>query len=561
MASRLVILLCLCVLVSRTTTYALQDVVTDTVVDTDADADSDANADANPDADRHNSNTDEEETGTDENDWLYKLLEPEDSCDPNPCHNGGVCEVVDDEDFHCSCPPPYKGKKCQKVRNICKKAKCGNGECTVILTPPYYECKCKEPYQPPDCRKASPCNPSPCLNGGTCVKGVMRSSFSCNCSANFTGKFCQIGPDDCFEGTGENYHGNVSETQEGFHCLPWNSYFILEKAVDLSEYNILKELEHNNLCRNPDEDIRPWCFVRQQNKLMWDYCKVKKCKSGNQTDLTTSSEEATEKPTVVPEGQFATCGKPETNRAAARIYRGMKAESGAYPWQVSLQIRPSNTTIDFSHNCGGILIHSCWVLTAAHCIDENVDMRVVLGATNLQKFDSDTQIVDIAEIISHENYTDKPEALYNDIALLRLEGTEGHCANETETVKSACLPTETFPDGTECIISGWGATERAYISNHLLYAPVLLISQKRCMAKNVYDNLLDDSMLCAGNMKGGVDSCQGDSGGPLTCEKNGVHYVYGVVSWGDSCGKRNKPGIYARVTTFLDWINSKLSAS
>uniref|UniRef100_A0A8C9SLD9 trypsin n=1 Tax=Scleropages formosus TaxID=113540 RepID=A0A8C9SLD9_SCLFO len=549
MISRLVFLLCFTVLVQKATPSDILDVLGDVI---------------NALADAVVSTLFDEDTDTSDKDldWLYELLEPEDQCNPNPCHNDGVCEVVDDDDFRCSCPPPYKGKTCQKVRNICKKANCVRGECTVTLTPPYYECKCKEPYQPPNCKVASSCNPSPCLNGGTCRKGVTLSSFWCDCPANYTGNLCQVGPDDCYEENGENYRGNVSETVEGLECLPWNAYFILSEAVDLSEYNILKELEHNNLCRNPDGDARPWCFVRLENELTWEYCKVRKCSgSGNETEPTEPNEETTEEPTLIPDEDFATCGQLQTKRVAARIYRGMKAEPGAYPWQVSLQVRPKGTDIDFGHYCGGILIRSCWVLTAAHCINNDTDKQVVLGVTSLKKFSPDVQVIDVVEAITHEDYRETPGALYNDVALLRLKGSEGRCANETETVRTACLPTETFPDKTECTISGWGATEKAYISNHLLYAPVLLLSQKRCMEEKVYGNRLDGSMLCAGNMKGGVDSCQGDSGGPLVCEKDGTHYVYGVVSWGDSCGKRNKPGIYARVTTFLDWIDSKLSAS
>lgn len=52
---------------------------------------------------------------------------------------------------------------------------------------------------------------------------------------------------------------------------------------------------------------------------------------------------------------------------------------------------------------------------------------------------------------------------------------------------------------------------------------------------------------------------QGDSGGPLTCERNQTHFIYGIVSWGDSCGEMGKPGVYTRVTKYVDWINTKIA--
>ena len=62
--------------------------------------------------------------------------------------------------------------------------------------------------------------------------------------------------------------------------------------------------------------------------------------------------------------------------------------------------------------------------------------------------------------------------------------------------------------------------------------------------------------ICAGS--GGKDACLGDSGGPLVWsdEQNHQSYLIGVVSWGEGCGRPEYPGVYTRVTEFLDWIET-----
>uniref|UniRef100_A0A3B4Z7W3 trypsin n=1 Tax=Seriola lalandi dorsalis TaxID=1841481 RepID=A0A3B4Z7W3_SERLL len=481
------------------------------------------------------------------------------------CLNNGVCEEKNKRRFKCDCPRPFKGRRCPKV---CRRGICGRGECVLTSNPPFYECKCKEPFQPPDC-KHSLCEPNPCRNGGQCV--IDGNDFDCQCPPGYRGRFCHVGPNDCYVDDGESYRGNVSETDDGDECLYWNSHFILENGADpFNSFEDKDGLGHHNFCRNPDGDKMPWCFYRRGRRLLWEHCDVIECPvpSGHSTNFSSPTDALPTPLITVAPPPFSTCGKPQPKKAITRIFGGLKVAPGAIPWQVSLQVRPKNTNQPFRHICGGVLIASCWVLTAAHCMFTHVDiivikdMQVVLGSLSQDVTEHTEQTIKVEEAIVHENYRETRSAVYNDIALLKLEGTGGVCANETQFVKTACLPDAPLPDGMECTISGWGATEESdYGSSHLLEANVLLIGQEKCSEPKVYGTVLDNSMFCAGYLQGGVDSCQGDSGGPLTCKQDHTSVIYGLVSWGDQCGRKNKPGVYTRVTNFLNWIKSKMQAA
>uniref|UniRef100_A0A667Y5X2 Peptidase S1 domain-containing protein n=1 Tax=Myripristis murdjan TaxID=586833 RepID=A0A667Y5X2_9TELE len=162
----------------------------------------------------------------------------------------------------------------------------------------------------------------------------------------------------------------------------------------------------------------------------------------------------------------------------------------------------------------------------------------------------------VERILLNENYNNKTND--QDIALLKLTLLRVYYS---DAVRPACLPAfdQIFSPGTKCWTSGFGTTEAGAGSKDLMEVTVDIIDRTVCNSRNVYRGAVSKNMLCAGDLNGGKDSCQGDSGGPLVCQGNDQRwYVVGITSWGESCGLRNKPGVYTNVPEVLPWIYSKM---
>lgn len=244
-----------------------------------------------------------------------------------------------------------------------------------------------------------------------------------------------------------------------------------------------------------------------------------------------------------------------------KVVRGNIAPKGSYPWQASIRVRGYSKS---NHWCGAVIISPLHVLTAAHCLEGyNKKTYFVRAGDYNTEIDEGTEIeANIEDYYIHEEFR-KGHRMNNDIALVLLKGRGIPLG---KNVMPICLPSERieYPAGLNCTISGFGSIEtgKSTHSKDLRYGWIPLLDQSVCRAGHVYgERAISDGMVCAGYLNEGIDTCDGDSGGPLVCLHNGVFTLYGLTSWGQHCGKMNKPGVYVRVSYYRQWIDKKIKIS
>ncbi|MBL8263182.1 MAG: serine protease [Xanthomonadaceae bacterium] len=218
----------------------------------------------------------------------------------------------------------------------------------------------------------------------------------------------------------------------------------------------------------------------------------------------------------------------------ARIVGGTVAGAADNPFQVALLNKSVANNFD-AQFCGGTLVKANVVVTAAHCSDFVTagQVQVLTGTRNL---DGTGVRRNVTRIAIHPSWNSG--TFDYDVAVWTL-------SSSTSGIPFASLASADPAVGTNLLVTGWGAlSEGGSFPINLRKVTVPLASRTNCNDTNSYNGQITARMLCAGFDAGGKDSCQGDSGGPLA--RGSV--LTGIVSWGTGCARRNKFGIYTRVS-------------
>ncbi|XP_037042385.1 chymotrypsin-2-like [Bradysia coprophila] len=241
---------------------------------------------------------------------------------------------------------------------------------------------------------------------------------------------------------------------------------------------------------------------------------------------------------------------PSYHRFHLRIVGGEDAVAGQFPYQASIRL------LDNFHRCGGSILNSRFILTAAHCTDGEMlvpsNLIAVVGA--LYPLEGGYSM-NVDRVVQHPEWDITVVA--NDIAMLRTAETIVY----SDTVQPIALPTHNIVIGAKVVMSGWGMTSvDGDVPNILQFTESTTISNEQCIQRlrgTMFENIISDSIVCTTNRKN-VGVCAADSGGPLVeVTRAGHKSLAGVISFGIPCAM-NYPDGFTRVSYYLDWIHKTM---
>ncbi|XP_018580357.1 trypsin-1-like [Anoplophora glabripennis] len=247
---------------------------------------------------------------------------------------------------------------------------------------------------------------------------------------------------------------------------------------------------------------------------------------------------------------------------SVRVVGGDDAEPGQFAYQASVQYCLQGTC---SHACGGAIISSMWVLSAAHCITQAPALgsyQILVGVLNFNEDNPERQLHRVNYAIIHPEYAGAT-ADPHDLAIFRLANP----LTFNSMVQPIGLPDQDDFFAGVAVLSGWGSisnTNVPIMPTTLQFVEVPIIDTETC--KRAFDvilggapNPLDlEANICTGPLTGGVSICQGDSGGPLADFQGQI--LIGIATWtGNPCGRAGSPSVYNNVSYYTRWIRGSIT--
>ncbi|CAF0765972.1 unnamed protein product [Adineta ricciae] len=417
------------------------------------------------------------------------------------------------------------------------------------------------PYLPPIRNTSISCGSIVCHHGGQCLS-LSDNKYECQCDSwgQWLGNTCSL-PNPCLQmpcnNTGQCYYRH--DATYYCVCFPGHSGENCQFSSRPTTTTIAPRAWNPCLSSNPCLNGGTCVHMRKYNQFT---CECPNRYSGARCQFSDSLPVST---TSLPPSTCGICEIKSRIDYGDRIVNGQPVNRHTWPWIVSLQNRES-------HFCGGTLIDSLHVITAAHCFDTSGSStsayQVVAGLLNLRQSRlAAVQRFNIDRVFRHEQYSSTK--LINDIAIIKLSKP----AQITSSVYPICLPSADQSQdpriGQLVQIAGWGYTSSATkrIAQQLQEATIEILDQNGdsyggpgCGIWAKRGNPMNQArQICAMSRDTRTDSCQGDSGGPLIRNIDNRWYLFGIVSYGDAiCASSNAAGVYTRVSAYIPWIQRKL---
>ncbi|KAM6326704.1 coagulation factor IX-like [Podargus strigoides] len=489
--------------------------------------------------------------------WFhYKGLNP---CSTNPCNNGGVCKIRR-YNYFCICPPKFGGDNCEKEKLECWYKNGGCWQYCRDSSAFQVACSCAQGYAlHEDGKRCVQTAPFPCglIKGRQAVEqhrlpralhrhgaakwnestegdtGQREDASSWNKTLMDSGT--QQPPGDGAAGqelgVPEHEAAEGTATALGKEPTPGPAWQNESTAAAARHQEGVENAAGQNQTGESTGQNRTWAVQTGNEGLN------RSSEGGNMTDT----------------AQFA-----QTNISSAsehddsRITGGTLCHRGHCPWQVLIR---NSRDVGF---CGGTLISSRWVVTAAHCLDLVRPHHVTIGDFDKYQREFQEQKIAVERSWTHPHYD--PNDYNSDIALLYLSRDVVF----NEYAVPICLPSPALgtllsAEGTVGTVSGWGAThDTGSTLRFLMKVRLPIVSMESCQQATA--RLVTDNMFCAGHATEAADACKGDSGGPFTVSYHNTWFLLGVVSWGEGCAERGKYGVYTRVANYIPWIKETVES-